>query len=557
MAKIVTEGKDVLIYVPFMESYRAKNVPNVKWDRKIKAWRAPIIKATCRGILEEFADEISPDMALEFSKRVNHKPNESPFPPHVWKNPPKKHQLRALNKAWGKRNFAFFMRMRTGKTYTSLMWSERLYCEGSIDAIWVSCPTSVKDVWKEQIEEHCSVSTDVFVMKAGRNKAAKKFIAKDTTDLKVMIFGTESLSAGGAATLANEFTSNHNAMGIMDESHDIKNFKSTRTERASEIGSYCAYKCLLTGTPIAQGIEDLFSQYAFLTPAIIGMSSYYSFRNRYCIMGGYQKEIRPGMKMPTKIIGYNNVKELMELLSPYTVVVDTKEAFPNLPKRINEKLIVEPTKEQVVAMNMLKTEMMAIDGKDVIEIETALERMIRYQQIAGGHFPFNMEKGGYDIKPIKGKNPKMDAMVGMIERDANDQKYIIWAVFKPEIKLIAETLKKKFGEDSVVTFYGDTSTDDKTAARHRFQNDPACRFFVSSQAAGGKGIKLSAADIMIYYSNSFKYIDRDQSGERWIDYDRVDNMLVVDIVMNHKVDKDIYRALSRKEDVAAYVARSL
>jgi len=557
MADITVDGSDVLIRVPYMESYRGKGISNAKWDRKAKAWRAPIIKATCRDILKEFPEDVSSIMEHRFTQIINRKPEELPFPPHAFKNPPKKHQLRALNKCWGKRNFAFFMRMRTGKTYTSLMWAERLYYEGSIDAIWVTCPTPVKDVWEEQIKEHCGVPTDVFVMKAGRNVAAKKFILKNTSDLKIMIFGTESLSAGSAAALAESFTMNHNAMGIVDESQDIKNFKSARTKVTTKIGSHCAYRCLLTGTPIAQGIEDLYSQYGFLTSAIIGMSSYYSFRNRYCVMGGYQVEIRPGMKAPTKIIGYNNVKELMKLLSPYTIVVETKEAFPNLPRRINEKLIVEPTKEQTTAINMLKTEMMAIDGDDTLEIENALERMIRFQQIAGGHFPFDAGEGKYGIKPIKGKNPKMDAMVSMIDRDAKDQKYIIWAVFKPEIELISKTLKKKFGEDSTVTFYGDTSSDDKTTARHRFQNDPDCRFFVSSQAAGGKGIKLSAADIMIYFSNSFKYIDRDQSGERWIDYNRVHNILVVDIIMNHKIDKDIYRALSRKEDVATYVANSL
>jgi hypothetical protein len=61
----------------------------------------------------------------------------------------------------------------------------------------------------------------------------------------------------------------------------------------------------LTGTPVTKGPEDVFSQFKFLDPYILGYESFYSFRARYCIMGGFEQK---------QIVGYEHVDELIKML---------------------------------------------------------------------------------------------------------------------------------------------------------------------------------------------------------------------------------------------------
>lgn len=74
-------------------------------------------------------------------------------------------------------------------------------------------------------------------------------------------------------------------MLVVDESTRIKTPSAKRTKLITKFGKNVKYRRILTGTPITKNVTDVYAQFKFLDPQILGYDSFYSFRNQYCVMG--------------------------------------------------------------------------------------------------------------------------------------------------------------------------------------------------------------------------------------------------------------------------------
>ena len=552
---------------PFFDNYRLKSAPDRKWVPAMKHWELPTTSPVAQHLLSRFhPSEFTPEAhAKAVSIKETSGPKYKNFPSD-WKfkkYEPLSCQLEALNKGWGLEGFAAFMDMGTGKTFTTVNMAAARYENNQIAGLLVVCPTSIKGVWEEEFEELCPIHYDLWVHESGLDKKTEKFIEGYAKNLKVLVIGVESLSQGGAYDLALSFVQNHACMMAIDESSTIKTppkwvkgkYKDNRTSRCWSLGSHCKYRVALTGTEITQGIQDLFAQYRFLDTNIIGYKNYTSFRAKYCVMGGF------GGK---KIIGYANIDELMTKIKPYTYRVKITDVH-DMPEQIYEKIYVQPNPEQERVLKDFADPYdmgSTMDGKE-IEIQTVLERIIRYQQVVGGFFPYQstVEKGGklvkqYGAEPIPGKNPKLEALIDTIETIDQHRKIIIWARFEPEQRLISEKLKHRYGPESTVLFKGGLSKDERREITSKYQNDDKCRFFVSG-GAGYRGITLTRGTVAFYYSNTFSYDDREQSERRPWRTGQKNAVVYIDLIMKHKIDKQIITAVRQKKDMALFVAEKL
>lgn len=259
-----------------------------------------------------------------------------------------------------------------------------------------------------------------------------------------------------------------------------------------------------------------------------------------------------------KIVGYKNINEVMDLVAPYTYIVK-KDDVLDLPPKVYETITVKPSKEQARILKDVGDKFVmgsSMDGLD-LEVETILERMIRYQQIVGGMFPYDEEGGTHGIVPISGPNPKLEAMADMIKDLDMKSKVIIWARFVPEQKMIAEYLKSIFGR-SVAWYSAGSSTDERKAMINEFQDpESPTRFFLSNPTMGGIGLTLTAASYVIYYSNSFSLEDRLQSEDRAHRKGQTKSVTYIDVMMDHQIDRDIVTAIRNKKSVADYVESSI
>lgn len=459
------------------------------------------------------------------------------------------HQLVALRKAYKPKEYALFHEMGTGKTYTAINLAAARYQAGLIDAMIVICPTPIKHIWESELEKFCPVDYSCWVWESGDRSGEKWFRVKKD-ELKVLVVGVESLSIknGRSIQAIEYFQRFHKFMCVVDESSRIKNWKAARTKTVCKVGGWAEFRLILTGTPVTQGLEDLFGQFLFLNAKIIDCKNYFVFRNKYCVMGGFQGK---------QILGYQFKEDLLNKIAPFTDYV-TKEQCLDLPEQVYpEPISVKPTDEQKRVMKQMKQEYLMEDQGREITVSTVLERTLRYQQVIGGTFPYEEADGTYKTVPISGNNPKLDATLEYIGDIPDNAKVIVWARFVPEIGYLIEALRETYGESSTVGFYGATTAEERRENSQRFQEDPTCRFIVSNQTVGGYGQTWTAATYAVYYSNTFSYEDRYQSESRPHRKGQLHHVTYQDIEMAVPQDRMILKAVRKKRNLAQEVEEFL
>ena len=144
----------------------------------------------------------------------------------------------------------------------------------------------------------------------------------------------------------------------------------------------------------------------------------------------------------------------------------------------------------------------------------------------------------------------MDELLNVLEE--TEGKVIIWANYRYSILDIANTLRKKFGEETVVTQFGDTKDKDRQEIVKQFQDkDSPFRFFIANQQTGGYGLTLTAAHTVVYYSNNYDLEKRIQSEDRAHRIGQKNNVTYIDIICEKTVDENIVNSLRNKIDLAS------
>jgi SNF2 family DNA or RNA helicase len=548
------------------------NLQSKRWNKTLRAWTAPKV----RMVVEEVAKlvklpgaECTPAVAAvlkEYKDKAN-KVEEVGFPAwYTFKTKPGAHQLAGLNRLYGKDEWAVHGEMGTGKTKMTIDGLCAMRMEGRISAALVIVKHSVRRSWEEEFTKHAPIPASVKLLDAGKGKAFEKWMW-EPHDFKVAVMGTESMSFGQAHEIATRFMACHSRVAIvLDESHFIANHKSIRTERIIDLARMGEVRITLTGTAIANAIMDLFSQFEFLNPDIVGCGDFYSFRNRYAIMGGFRD---PKTRQPQEVVGYQNMPELMDLIRPYVYQVSKEEAGLNLPPKVYKRRYVDMTAEQVAYYKEInKTKAFTVRG-ETFALSNVLEEALRKHQISGGFTVFKREevkwtqkKGEHIIKvgdtiPVipPAKNPKINELIETIKEAGESRQYIVWAVYRPEIEAIAAALEAA-GLGPIGQYHGGVHDDDRTTLRNEYQAGRV-RGIVANQTTGGTGITLTAASLVCYYSNSFSMVHRRQSEDRAHRIGQTKSVTYVDLICENSVDEIVLQAIDAKMDLADYVRQQI
>ena len=148
------------------------------------------------------------------------------------------------------------------------------------------------------------------------------------------------------------------------------------------------------------------------------------------------------------------------------------------------------------------------------------------------------------------KENRLPELINCIEDMSG--KVIICSRFRYDIKRIYDTLIKTYGSRSTVTYYGDTSDEDRKQAIEHFQNGDA-RFFIGNPQTGGHGITLTAANNVVYFANSFDLALRMQSEDRCHRIGQKKKVTYVDLIAEKTIDEKIVKALVNKRKIASLV----
>jgi SNF2 family DNA or RNA helicase len=460
------------------------------------------------------------------------------------KTKPFAHQSKALEMSWNKEVFAYFMEMGTGKSKVLIDNIAMLYNAGKINGALIIAPKGVYKNWFDsEIPTHLPdyIDKKIGLWKTDPNAKELKCLFKVDPDLHILIMNVEAFSTKKGVEFAKKFLSCHTSLIGIDESTTIKNPQAKRTRAIIELGINSKYRRILTGSPVTKSPLDLFAQCYFLNPYLLGHESFYTFKVRYAVT----KQVNVSGRMIHLVVGYRNLGELSEKIKPFSYRV-LKDDCLDLPKKTYTKRIIELTDEQKKLYKTMKEQAIAFLNGKVTSTATVITQLMRLHQITCGHFKAD------DGSVQKIKNYRIDELMDVLEE--MEGKAVIWAHYRNDIESIVEAITKKYGEDSIVTYYGDTSTNDRQKAIKKIQDpESSVRFLVGTPQTGGYGITLTGASTMIYYSNGYDLEKRQQSEAR---IDRIGQerpMTYVDIIAEGTVDDKIVQSLRKKVNIATEI----
>lgn len=435
---------------------------------------------------------------------------------------PLPHQTTAVNKLISSRIGALFMEMGTGKSRTAIEMIARRQNKIS-NVIWF-CPVSLKETVKHEILKHTDTPPEqihIFGPKTNEHTVPSIFW---------FIVGIESMSASRRVILTVNMIVNENTLIIVDESSYIKGHRSARTDWITRVGERARYRLILTGTPLSQGVVDLFSQMRFLSPNILGYRSFYSFAANH---------LEYSEKYPGLIVRSHNTAYLAAKIKPYVYQV-TKAECLDLPDKLHHSLYFSMTREQRAAYEQAKDEILMNLDDDKFDSFTIFKLFTVLQQIVCGFW--NHTDGLTGKEELS--HHRIDMLMESIRQIPDNEKIIIWAKFQHDIKNIASALKAEFGAGCMAVFYGTIPEKKRAEQVELFRR--SARFFLATQSCGGHGLTLNEANHVVFYNNGFKYSERLQAEDRCHRIGQTMPVTYLDIICSDSIDERIDTALATK-----------
>ena len=465
---------------------------------------------------------------------------------YKFKTKPYAHQLKALEMSWNKEVFAYFMEMGTGKSKVLLDNIAMLYDKGKINGVLIIAPKGVYKNWYDsEIPTHMvdHIQKKVVLWQAIINQKQQRkldTLFKSEVDLHILIMNVEAFSTKKGLDFADKFLLSHNTLVAVDESTTIKNPQAKRTRNILQLSKLSKYRRILTGSPVTKSPLDLYTQCHFLDPFLLDFSSYYAFRNRYAEM----RTAHFGGRSIQIVAGYKNLPELAETLKPFSYRI-LKDDCLDLPPKTFMKRVIQLTPEQKKVYAQMKSMALAEMNGKMITTVNVITQLMRLQQITCGHF--KADDGSFQ----EIKNNRIGELLDLIEEI--EGKAIIWAHWRHDIAIIVREITKLY-PGSVMTYYGDTTTEDRQKAIKEIQDpESKVRFLVGTPQTGGYGITLTGASTMIYYSNGYDLEKRQQS-EAGIDrIGQKKPMTYIDILAEDTIDEKIVKSLRKKVNIATEI----
>lgn len=480
------------------------------------------------------------------------------------------------------KGFGLFFEMGCGKSLTALAIMGALWEQGLIRRVLVIAPGSVVSVWEDELKKFADFPYTFSALLGTKPQRLKKLAALEdggriatapireprndsgsvggASDDRECLrqppcvppskggglvggadgFGTELLVAGinyesvWRDEIFEALLRFEPELVICDESQRIKNHKAQQTVAAVELAKRAKYRLALSGTPITQDVQDLFSQYDFLDSTVFG-ENFFAYRNRYCMMGGF------GSK---QVIGTKNEDELSNRMYSIAYRVTKAEALDLPPETFLYRKVELSPKERKLYDEMRRNAYIELSAEQEVSATTVLTKLLRLQQIAGGFIKADGEERVQQIG-----TSKMDALEDILEDYVlgEGRQLVIFARFIPEIDGICELLQKKGISYHRIT--GDVALEERGQRVAEFQSGQKQCFVAQIQTAG-LGITLHAASAAVFYSVGYNLADYQQALARIHRKGQTQPCTYIILQGANTVDQKVMEALEKKSDVA-------
>jgi superfamily II DNA or RNA helicase len=527
------------------------------------------VAANLLYLLEKFPDAVLDDdtgkmmeaRAVRFLERIERTPPGEYEAKWPFKLKPDEWQLKLFAAARTMKYFAMApVATGAGKSKAVIDIAADKFMRGEIDCVAVVCsPSAMRRQWiREAFPTHMTDAVkwlgDWFDSTREPDRDVMRSCGRRF--LRVLTFNVEAFSReGGKASLAlMEFMSSGRCLLVWDESSKGKSPTATRTKVLTGyykkgkwiegLAQRATCRVIMTATPITRGMEDLFTQYDFLSRDIIGLTNWYAQRARYCVTVPAFRGAGPGV---VKIKQYRNVEEFIRKIAPYTFAVP--KSVLGLAEPVFEELPVELTREQEKLYSELRKKLAKElkEGGWANPLNAAV-RVLRLQQLLCGRVYALGETVEEPARLVRVPSLRIKTMLDYMEDHPGPT--IIWCRFSDDIREIVDALQE--AKHRPVAYYGDVPEKERDRNLKEFL-DGRADDFVANPSCAGMGLDglQYVNPLSIWYSTSFN------REHRWQGVGRVHRRglegaaVNVDLVAQVKgsVDRLVLDSLADTEDL--------
>jgi len=355
--------------------------------------------------------------------------------------------------------------MGLGKTIQGIGVAELLSNHASISKVLVICPASLKSQWRLEIKRFSERSCQVVL------GSAKDRPAQYDSDKFFTVCNYEQV--------LRDFLSIERVrwdLIILDEGQRIKNWEAKTSRVTKALKS--PFALVLSGTPLENRIDELFSVVEFIDDRRLGPA--FRFFNRHRVVNE-----------KGKLLGYKNLDELRKKLGPIMLRRTRHQVIKDLPPRTNRILRIPPTEEQLDLQKGHRQIIQTIIQKryltemDLLRLQKAL---LMCRMCANSTFLVDKQPPGYSSKLAE-----LSQLLDRIMAE-DDRKVVLFSEWTTMLNLIEPILEEQ--KLNYVRLDGSVPQKKRQGLMHRFQNDPDCRLFITTNA-GSTGLNLQAANTVI------------------------------------------------------------
>ncbi len=450
---------------------------------------------------------------------------------------------------------ALLWQMRTGKTKSVLDLACYRHEKGDITGVLVLAPNGVHVNWvRRQLPIHMWEGIE-YVSHAWQASEASKpghaasldRVLRAQSGLSVLAVNSESIIHDKPAAIIKKFLQRHKGkcMLVVDESHDFRSPGSKRTKRARSLKRYCRVRRTLTGTSVSNSPLAAYSQFELLEDHALGFATFGEFESQYAY---YVQEKTKGGRSYDRLDHYRNLDDLQARMSRWASVV-LREDVDDMPDLLMDpRTVVLSEDMQAQYKRLLKEMILELEDGGEVEAVEGGARIIKLQQLISG-WVIDSDGNVRDLVPDE-ENPRLQGMLEDVRE--SDRKCIVWCKFREDIRRVVRTLEK--AGIGCVEYHGNVHSQAKRQeAIDRFNHDPGVKVFVGQPKAGGAGLDLSAADVILWYSHTFDLIERDQANERATQIGGK-TVTIRDYVTPASVDEYILANLESKRSISEELA---
>ena len=387
----------------------------------------------------------------------------------------------------------------------------------------VVVPTSVIYNWMDEFEKFApSIRIGlVHGSKSKRDKVLREFkrglgIKLEEDNLKEKSYERYDVLLTTYGTLKNDEKAYENLSFdycIIDEAQNIKNPTAQATLSVKNIKSRC--NIALTGTPIENNLMELWSIFDFVMPGYLFTKE--RFRERF-------------------ILDESNLSELKSLITPFILRRLKEDVLSELPEKLEKKYLVEMKGKQkqlysfylkAIKNQLNENKSSEKSGRDKINLFAYLTKL---REIC--------LDPSLVVPDYTGESSKL-TVVKEIVKDASEsgKKILLFSQFTSVLQKIEEDFKKE--DISYLYLDGGTSAKDRVERVKKFNEDSNIKVFLISLKAGGVGLNLTSASVVIHFDPWWNPAVEDQATDRAHRFGQENKVEVIKLVAKDTIEEKI------------------